>query len=659
MLCEAEVSHHVCVATPYGSDVMEKNAYADIHTGRMDAGKMRAFFNENGIGAGDIVVDATHPYAADVSANIKQAVEGAGCVLYCISRTSLSAADDSYVNLYDDMKDFACIIDKTEGNVLLTTGSRDIGEYCANVSEETLHRTYVRVIPATESIEACRSYGIEASHIIAMQGPFSYDLNRALLMQYEIKHMLTKDSGEAGGFGEKIRAASGLGVRCHVLARPHNTKAGEGMSVYEVYEKITGRKYKRKRKIYLCGTGMGNAGLMTGEVVRAIRSADALFGAPSVLDKVCDEVFGSKAPSLRKYEMYLGEDIKKVLSEEVDITSAAVLFSGDSGFFSGAKKCARILSDWDDEAEIIQLPGICAVSYLASRLGEAYDDAKIFSIHGDDSLHNINNLICEIKHNNRTFALMSKAGDVPVIAEKISSSDMHVRMVIGRDLSHKDECIKELTADEAVRYDGDGKITVLFINEAPEKRKIVLSFSDDEFIRDNVPMTKECIRHESIRRLGLCEGDLVYDIGGGTGSVAIETASLDPSLKVVTIEKNAKAAQLIRKNIKKFGICNISVVDGEAEDVIPSMQKPDCVFIGGSGGKMSRIISLISTKGRGVRYVVNAVSLETMDEVRKIMEAENAADRRAVQISVSDIETVGEHHMLKANNPVTVFSFTI
>ena len=86
MLCEGEISHHVCVATSYGSGVMEKSPYAGICTGRMDAEKMRSFLSENGFKAGDIVVDATHPYAADVSENIKQAVEGTGCLLYRICR---------------------------------------------------------------------------------------------------------------------------------------------------------------------------------------------------------------------------------------------------------------------------------------------------------------------------------------------------------------------------------------------------------------------------------------------------------------------------------------------------------------------------------------------------------------------------------------------
>ena len=284
MLSDSGISHTVSVASTYGSDVMPESRFALLKVGRMDEKEMEEYFDNSGFGEGDIVVDATHPYAAAVSENIGKAVKKAGCRLYRIVRSadeSIKGDPSGDIRFYDSMEDFAKRMDDSKGSILLTTGSNTLGTYCKNVSPETLARTYVRILPATESIEICRGLGIEPSHVIAMQGPFSYELNRAILDQYEIKHMLTKDSGAAGGYPEKIKAAIDSGVLCHVLSRPGNTSAeDEGYDISYVYEMITGYPYKPKRKIVLAGIGPGRSGLLTGDVREAVSRADAVFGRP-------------------------------------------------------------------------------------------------------------------------------------------------------------------------------------------------------------------------------------------------------------------------------------------------------------------------------------------------------------------------------------------
>lgn len=671
LLCADGIKHHVCVATSYGSDVMAGSRYAVVHTGRMDEDEMCAFLSKEGFGPGDTVVDATHPYAGEVSNNIRRAAERAGCSLIRVKRASLMKAlgsDAKNISVYDTMADFARFAGKTHGNILLATGSRDLPDYCKSVSEETLGRTYVRIIPSVESLESVTALGIKSSHVIAMQGPFSYELNRAVLRQYGICHMLTKDSGDEGGFTGKIRAATDLLVSCHVLRRPCEEENEEGETVGEAYRRITGSDPKdvpspqipEKRRITLAGIGMGSAGIITPEAAAAIRSADALFGAASVLDRACRVIFPAGADVPQRFETYRGGDITDILGKEVDIRSAAVLFSGDSGFYSGAAACRRSLAQWDEHAEITVLPGISSVSYLASRVKESYDDAKIISVHGDVGLHNIGKLINAVTFSRKTFALLSGPEDIKIIASHLKDAAIPVRICVGSDLSMPDESIGFFTVDEALEEEiGGGMITVLFINEKPRRRRILSMCSDDDFIREKIPMTKECIRHESIIRLDPHEGDFILDVGGGTGSVAIETAALDPSLKVVTIEKDPAAAALIRRNIEKSHLLNVSVMEGDAADMIPDIECPDRVFIGGSGGRLSDIISALAGKRKGIRYVVTAVSLETMDEVRQITEKADAEDVRALQISVSDIETVGDHHMFRSNNPVTIFTFTV
>ena len=254
---------------------------------------------------------------------------------------------------------------------------------------------------------------------------------------------------------------------------------------------------------------------------------------------------------------------------------------------------------------------------------------------------------------------MSDSSDVRAVCRILADGGADVSVTIGRNLSYASEQIMTLSCREAADYDADGIITVLFINEHPQKRRIYAAKSDDEFIRERTPMTKECIRHESILRLDLREGDRVYDIGGGTGSVAIEIAGLSDTLDVTTIERDPSAVALIRKNIEKHGLHNIKIIEEDAADAIKTLAGPDCVFIGGSGGDLARIMDELSRKGSTIRYVVNAVSLETVSEIMRITDEMNVTDRRIVQIAVSDVRTVGKRHMMQAQNPVTIFSFTL
>ena len=473
MLSESGIDHHVCVATAYGSDVMADSSFAKVRVGRMDEKEMTCRLASDGFGEGDIIVDATHPYATEVSGNIRKTAVTLGCELINVIRRSSDNEQlraNSYVNRYADIEEFSRAIEKTEGNILLTTGSKELSVYCNGVSFATLARTYVRVIPAQESLGICVDAGIEKSHIIAMQGPFSYEMNAAVMKQYDIRHMLTKDSGHEGGFDEKVKAAEDLGVTVHVIARPDEQAVSSGVSLHEAFERIAGRKYHPKRRIVLAGAGMGAGSVMTLEVVDAIRNADAVFGASSVVDAALAAVYGGTFCP-KRYDMYMAKDIIAVLSEEVNITRPIILFSGDTGFYSGAKEAYRQLSDWDKDADISVLPGISSVSYMASRLCESYDDAVIMSVHGRNSLHNMESLVDMIDHNAKVFALVSGAEDIRSIAKMLKERNVCATVHIGRNMSNKAtghndcESMEELSVDEAVKYSGEGKITALFIND--------------------------------------------------------------------------------------------------------------------------------------------------------------------------------------------------
>ncbi|MCR5232995.1 MAG: precorrin-6A reductase [Lachnospiraceae bacterium] len=732
MLDERHIAHTVSVVSEYGSDLISKNQYTKILTGRMDAGEMKDMLVQRGFTKDDTVVDATHPYAEEVSRNIRDAVAAAGCNYVRIGRDGGAGTDADVtagVHWHDTPASCAYEINSAvngNSNILLTTGSKELHDYCAGVSEEVLAHTYVRVLPSVDSIELCKLYRVPLPHIIAMQGPFSYELNRAIMEQYNIGILVTKDSGTNGGFREKVQAALDLGIDVHVIRRPADV---QGVSVDEAYEIIVtavqneglkpvyngGSKTQQGksndkdpalavktsktdgddpaskvpdhpcRNIILCGCGMGTVSCMTGDVKEAIINADAVFGSKRMLELALDcrnsvretdkghtdvtqevhcGISDKNHPLLQNkgnlfYEKYLARDIIPILESNADIKTAVILFSGDSGFYSGAGAACGELSKWDGNAQITMLPGISSVSYLASKLRETYEDAVLLSLHGRSLEDSMPKLLETVRYNRKTFLLLSGSRDINTVAEWLDVFDINCVIYAGSNLSYDYERIDILKPTETVDYNEEGMVTALIINEECERKPVYRTFKDDDFIRDKVPMTKECIRHESILRFSLKSGDVVYDIGGGTGSVAIEIAAQDPSIRVYTFERKEEAAKLIEKNLNLHGALNVKLIKGEAPEAFKDIEAPDCVFIGGSAGRLDEIIGYLSDKKSGIRYVANAVSLETIEEIRHVVDRHHATEVSMIQISVNNIETVGSHHLFKAQNPVTIFSFVI
>lgn len=203
-LFDKNVNYIVCVATEYGGEVLSNK---NVRVGRMTADEMRAFFSEN---SAKIIVDATHPYADKVTESIKAA---------CTCRYIRVVREDINTNgtHFKDMSAAAEYLRKAGGNILLTTGSKEIALFSALAD-----RVYARVLPSAEAIEACRSAGLQMKNIICMQGPFSKEFNIALIRELHIKHLVTKNGGKSGGFTEKIEAAREAGAECIIIDRPLN-----------------------------------------------------------------------------------------------------------------------------------------------------------------------------------------------------------------------------------------------------------------------------------------------------------------------------------------------------------------------------------------------------------------------------------------------------
>ena len=202
----------VSVATPLGAEEQGKADGITVHCGRLTPEEMTALLQ----GAA-LCIDATHPYAVDATKNIRAACAVAGVEYHRLLREESPLPAGSMV--FQSAAHVADFLVQTQGNVLLATGAKELAAF----SSIDPARLFPRVLPTLDGIAACEAAHIPHKNILAMQGPFSYALNRALLEQFSIRFLVTKDGGAAGGFAEKAQAAADTGVQLIVIRRPAET----------------------------------------------------------------------------------------------------------------------------------------------------------------------------------------------------------------------------------------------------------------------------------------------------------------------------------------------------------------------------------------------------------------------------------------------------
>lgn len=220
-------SHNIylSVATAYGKELAPKEQKnLQVLWGRLDVAEIRDFVSAYEI---ECIIDATHPYAVEVSKNIREASKNVNCPYKRLLREE--SQYESHVILVDTIEN-ACK-HAAEGNVLAATGSKQIRAFVG--LDDYKNRLYARVLPTLESIELCEHIGLEKEHILTSFGVLSIEENVKMIETYAIRTMITKDGGAKGGFHEKSEACKRAGVRLLVVKRPEEC---EGYSLEELLE---------------------------------------------------------------------------------------------------------------------------------------------------------------------------------------------------------------------------------------------------------------------------------------------------------------------------------------------------------------------------------------------------------------------------------------
>lgn len=186
-----------------------------------------------------------------------------------------------------------------------------------------------------------------------------------------------------------------------------------------------------------------------------------------------------------------------------------------------------------------------------------------------------------------------------------------------------------------------------------------LGIPDEEFIRGNIPMTKQEVRILVLAKAAIRPGDTVIDIGAGTGSLSIEAALQSQIGKVYAIEREAEGVELITRNAIKFGAQNVDPIFGEAPDKLVGLDRADVIFVGGSGGHLTEILAKGSQLLKiGGRMVITAVTIETLYSALTLMQGKPEFIVEAFGVQVSRIKKISNSNMLEALNPIYIITCT-
>lgn len=394
----------------------------------------------------------------------------------------------------------------------------------------------------------------------------------------------------------------------------------------------------------LVGAGMGNENMLTLEARMQIEQADACIGAARLL-----EVCPKEKP---KFAEYRSGEIVKLMKSYTEYHRWVIILSGDVGFYSGAK--ALIHACREAEISLDVIPGIASVVYLAAKIGVSWEDAALRSIHGRDQ-----NIIYAVDHHAKTFLLLDKKSGAEFCKQIREYGMDDLICHIGVRLSYDDEEIRTVTSEELTPEDL-GELSTMMIENPHPVESASVHLPDDAFIRSQegrvVPMTKAEVRAVSIAKLGLTSQSVFYDIGAGTGSVSIEAALHGEKIQVYAIEQREDACELIRANRRKFRAAQIRVIHGSAPDAMEGLPAPTHAFIGGSTRHLHDIIRMLKEKNPEVTLVINAISLETIEEVMGAIRAGLLTDPEIVQMNVAASRALGRYHMMTGQNPVYIIT---
>ena len=389
--------------------------------------------------------------------------------------------------------------------------------------------------------------------------------------------------------------------------------------------------------VTLIGMGSGRPENLTLQGLAALRQADLILGVRrllAVLPAGCTE---------NRAAAYRPDEVAELLQTS-GAENAVLVYSGDTGFYSGASSMMEKLEALGVRARV--LPGLSSIQLLAAALGRPWQGWNLVSAHGRTC-----DPVAECMQGRPTFFLTGGSEDPATLCAQLAAEGFgDVQAVVGQCLGTPEEkifrgSVKELAAG---RFNS---LSVLLVEAAEVLPRRAPGLPDEAFERGDVPMTKQEVRAAVLAKLAVRPEDILWDVGAGTGSVSVELALAAPRGRVYAVECRPEGCALIKANREKFRTRNLVLVEGLAPDALSDLPAPDAVFIGGSKGSLAAIVDAALDKNPDARICVSAIALETLSAAVAALTAKGRTVQVS-QIAVSRAKAVGGLHLMMAQNPI-------
>lgn len=389
--------------------------------------------------------------------------------------------------------------------------------------------------------------------------------------------------------------------------------------------------------VTLIGMGSGQPENLTLQGLAALRQADLILGARrllAVLPAGCTE---------NRAAAYRPDEVVELLQTS-GAENAVLVYSGDTGFYSGASSMMEKLEALGVRARV--LPGLSSIQLLAAALGRPWQGWNLVSAHGRTC-----DPVAECMQGRPTFFLTGGSEDPATLCAQLAAEGFgDVQGVVGQCLGTPEEklfrgSVKELAAG---RFNS---LSVLLVEAAEVLPRRAPGLPDEAFERGDVPMTKQEVRAAVLAKLAVRPEDILWDVGAGTGSVSVELALAAPRGRVYAVECRPEGCALIKANREKFRTRNLVLVEGLAPAALSDLPAPDAVFIGGSKGSLAAIVDAALDKNPDARICVSAIALETLSAAVAALTAKGRTVQVS-QIAVSRAKAVGGLHLMMAQNPI-------
>lgn len=389
--------------------------------------------------------------------------------------------------------------------------------------------------------------------------------------------------------------------------------------------------------VTLIGMGSGQPENLTLQGLAALRQADLILGARrllAVLPAGCTE---------NRAAAYRPDEVAELLQAS-GAENAVLVYSGDTGFYSGASSMMEKLEALGVRARV--LPGLSSIQLLAAALGRPWQGWNLVSAHGRTC-----DPVAECMQGRPTFFLTGGSEDPATLCAQLAAEGFgDVQGVVGQCLGTPEEklfrgSVKELAAG---RFNS---LSVLLVEAVEGLPRRAPGLPDEAFERGDVPMTKQEVRAAVLAKLAVRPEDILWDVGAGTGSVSVELALAAPRGRVYAVECRPEGCALIKANRKKFRTRNLVLVEGLAPDALSDLPAPDAVFIGGSKGSLAAIVDAALDKNPDARICVSAIALETLSAAVAALTAKGRTVQVS-QIAVSRAKAMGGLHLMMAQNPI-------